>query len=67
MSLDRTADAQRIAEAVRQACAETLLAAYEGARMDGLCHEGAWEIALNALQTMKLDPILQRVNATRQE
>jgi hypothetical protein len=36
------------AEAVRQACIEAALAAYADARLDGLCHEGAWECAVDA-------------------
>lgn len=28
------------------------LAAYERARADGLCHEGAWECALEAMQAL---------------
>jgi hypothetical protein len=32
------------------------LAAYEQARLDGLCHEGAWECALEALQALPPDP-----------
>lgn len=51
-----------IAEAVHRACVETTLAAYEAARMDGLCHEGAWEIAVNALRQLDLDAILYRVS-----
>jgi hypothetical protein len=31
------------------------LAAYEQARLDGLCHEGAWECALEALQALPPD------------
>lgn len=27
---------------------ETAVEAYETARMDGLCHEGAWEVAISA-------------------
>ena len=41
-----------------QAEDETLkiaLAAYENARMDGLCHEGAWECALDAVRSLSPD------------
>lgn len=31
------------------------ISAYDDARVDGLCHEGAWEIALQALQSQKSD------------
>jgi hypothetical protein len=32
-----------------QTLLQTALAAYQTARADGLCHEGAWEIALQTL------------------
>ncbi len=51
--------ARALAEAVRQSCVQTALAAYENARMDGLCHEGAWEMAVGALQQMDLAIIVQ--------
>lgn len=40
------------AEAVRRACVEAALAAYEDAKMRGLCHEGAWECAIEALRSL---------------
>lgn len=43
-----------LAEAVRQACIEAALAAYADARLDGLCHEGAWECAVDAMYSLDL-------------
>jgi len=43
-----------VAEAVRQACVNTALIAYEDARIDGLCHEGAWECAVDAMRSLEL-------------
>ena len=43
-----------LAEAVRQACIEAAQAAYEDARLDGLCHEGAWECAVDAIRSLDL-------------
>ncbi|HRQ38118.1 MAG TPA: hypothetical protein PLD25_09405 [Chloroflexota bacterium] len=34
------------ATAVSHPCIRAALSAYESARLDGLCHEGAWECAL---------------------
>lgn len=34
---------------MRTARLQAALTAYENARMDGLCHEGAWELALHEL------------------
>lgn len=46
------------AAAVRAACVRTALDAYENARMDGLCHEGAWEAAVSAMRMLDLDKIV---------
>jgi hypothetical protein len=46
-----------LAEAVRQACIEAAQAAYEDARLDGLCHEGAWECAVDAIRSLDLASI----------
>lgn len=51
-----------IAQEVHRTCVETTLTAYDSARMDGLCHEGAWEIAVNALRQLDLDAILHKTS-----
>jgi hypothetical protein len=38
--------------AVPDAALQAALTAYENARMDGLCHEGAWESALDVLRSL---------------
>jgi hypothetical protein len=43
-----------VAEAVRAACIEAALAAYEDAGISGLCAEGRWEAAISALQSLDL-------------
>ncbi|MBI1299478.1 acetyltransferase [bacterium] len=53
-----------VAEEVHRACVETTFTAYETARMDGLCHEGAWEIAVNALRQLDLGAILHKTSDT---
>lgn len=56
MSINPTHNQQRrIAEAVRTACIRTFIAAYEQAASDGLCCEGAWEVALDALRALDLE------------
>ncbi|RMH76292.1 MAG: acetyltransferase [Calditrichaeota bacterium] len=52
---------QRLARAVQQICVETALRAYEEAKMSGLCQEGAWELAVDAMRTVNLDEIVRRV------
>ena len=46
----------RVAEAVRAACIRAAQEAFEQASMSGLCCEGAWEVAVGAMQTLDLGP-----------
>ena len=43
-----------LAEAVRAACVETAVLAYEDAGLRGLCQEGRWEHALAAIRRLDL-------------
>ena len=43
-----------LAEAVRAACIETAVLAYEDAGLRGLCQEGRWEHALAAIRRLDL-------------
>jgi len=54
----------RIAETVRRACLEAAQDAYEQAGISGLCGEGRWEVALDAIR--QLD-IARLVNAEQDE
>ena len=47
------------AEVVRQACVAAALQAYEDAGLSGLCHEGRWEYAVDAMRGLPLRPLLQ--------
>jgi hypothetical protein len=47
------------AEAVRQACIAAALQAYEDAGVSGLCHEGRWEYAVDAMRSLPLRPLVQ--------
>jgi len=47
------------AEAVRQACIAAALQAYEEAGISGLCHEGRWEYAVDAMRRLPLHPLVQ--------
>lgn len=46
-------------EAVRRACIEAALAAWEDAGISGLCAEGRWEMAIQAMRELDLSPLLQ--------
>lgn len=49
---------REIAEAVRQGCAALAREAYEQAGLSGLCGEGRWEFALDALQQHDIDTLI---------
>jgi len=44
----------QIAEIVRQACIDIAIRAYEDAGLSGLCHEGRWEVAVDAIRGLDL-------------
>ncbi len=48
----------QLAEAVREACLNAALQAYEAAGISGLCGEGRWEIAVQALRDLDLRPLV---------
>lgn len=54
------ADRRALAERVRRACLLAAVAAYEQAREDGLCAEGAWEVALGALSALDLRDLVDK-------
>jgi hypothetical protein len=55
-------DQKRLAQAVREACVEAALKAYEEAGVSGLCHEGRWEIAIDALRNLDLAALIDPVD-----
>jgi hypothetical protein len=51
-------DHMHLAEGVRQACIAAALQAYEDAGLSGLCHEGRWEYAVDAMRGVPLRPLV---------
>lgn len=51
-------DLRTVAEAVRRACLDAALHAHEDAGLRGLCQEGRWEYAVEAIRVLDLDRIL---------
>ena len=49
-----------LAQAVREACLTAALRAYEDAGLSGLCHEGRWECAVDAIRTLDLQALVSR-------
>lgn len=48
----------QLAERVRQACVQTLLESYQMASISGLCHQGAFEVAVDALRSMDIREVV---------
>lgn len=46
---------RRLIEHVRAQCLAAALDAYEHASMVGLCREGAWEAAVGAIRSVRID------------
>ena len=57
-------DLRRLAEQVRKACVEAALTAHEDAAANGLCPEGAWECAVEAMRHLDLAPLLAAPHST---
>jgi hypothetical protein len=53
----------QMAEAVRQACIAVALQAYDDAGVSGLCHEGRWEYAVDAMRGLPLRRWSKRCSA----
>lgn len=55
-------DSLRIADAVRTACLEAALKAYEDAGISGLCEEGRWECAVQAIKAIDVMELIQQLD-----
>jgi hypothetical protein len=56
-------DPLQLAAAVRSACVQAALDGYERAQIAGLCQEGAWEVAVDAIRLVDLKEILRQTAA----
>lgn len=52
-------EVQTVAEKIRTAYLETALISYEDAAANGLCAEGAWEVAVDAMRRLEIIDLLQ--------
>lgn len=57
---------ERIAETVRRACLEAALQSHEDAGFAGLCAEGRWEAAVDAIRSLDVSRLAPSGEATRQ-
>lgn len=53
-------DDHAFAATVRDACEHAALDAFEDAGISGLCMEGRWELAIQAIRTLDLQPLVER-------
>jgi hypothetical protein len=53
---------QRLAQAVGEACSRAALDGYQRAGFSGLCAEGRFETAMDAIQSLDLDALVHGVD-----
>ena len=58
---DRPQDFVWVAETVRAACLQAAQQGYERAAADGLCDEGALEVALDAIRSLDIESLLREL------
>jgi hypothetical protein len=51
-----------VAEKIRAAYLETALGSYEDAAANGLCAEGAWEVAVDAMRRLEITDLLKELS-----
>ena len=51
----------QLAEVVREACMRAAFEAYESAGISGLCTEGRWELAVQAIRILDLESVINGV------
>ncbi len=52
---------RRIAEAVKAACLKAAIEAYQHALVSGLCREGAWDLAVDAMKSLDVEEVLAQL------
>lgn len=55
MTIHRDVANGRTEDDLQRACIEAALRRYEEAKISGLCHEGAWEIAVDTLRKLSFE------------
>ena len=51
-------DVNAMADSVRESCIDAAIRAYEDAGISGLCAEGRWELAVQAMRELDTDSIV---------
>ena len=52
-------------EKIKQACVDAAIAGYEEAGMSGLCQEGAFELAIDRIKSLKADELSKNLPAPK--
>lgn len=52
---------EELGEALRNALVEAAVEAHHDAGVRGLCAEGRWDVAVDAMRSLDLGPVLHRV------
>ena len=52
---------RKLAEEIRAAYLETAINSYEDASANGLCAQGAWECAVDAMRRLDISELLQEI------
>ncbi len=60
-SVPSSEERRRIAEAVKAACLQAALEAYQHAQLSGLCREGAWDLAVDAIRSLDVTKVLEKL------
>ena len=63
-SHEQTTGPLQIAQAVQTACLQAAQQGYERAAADGLCDEGALEVALEAIRSLDIDQIVRELKSS---
>lgn len=58
-------DSIELAKMVRDHCVEAALQAYEDAGISGLCAEGRWELAIQAMRCLDIPAVLDATRSAR--
>ncbi len=56
-----------LAESVQKACIDAALKGYEDASIQGLCCEGAWEMAVDSMRNLDIDKFIRIINKLRNQ
>jgi hypothetical protein len=59
MAANESDELTKMAEKIRTAYLETAINSYEDAAANGLCAQGAWEVAVGAIRHLNITELLQ--------